>query len=255
MRLSRLAAGLSAALLPHWPTTLRRSRTSFKKPKRSRRSPNERTDDPVREDPGRSQLARRAGRLADRRRPAARDPRARSLPRERGRHWARARQAASRRSRAIGGVRTGQRHDAVDSPADGAQIIVPYNLRYIATQADTIVTIAQKFTGEKEKAWVLDQYNHMKGQPVRRGDVVLIPLTNLPLTEAGKGRDRSGRTPRCAAKRRGRHATRSARSKPRCRCCSETFAAGAMSTPSRARGKLLALGELTRPQLASCTVR
>jgi len=72
------------------------------------------------------------------------------------------------------------------APTEGAEIIVPYNLRYIAMTSDTIVTIAQKFTGEKTKAYMLDRYNHLSGQPVRRGDVILIPLTNLPLTEAGK---------------------------------------------------------------------
>src|SRR5258708_20984421 len=67
------------------------------------------------------------------------------------------------------------------APAEGAEIIVPYNLRYIATQPDTIVTITQKFTNEKEKAWVYDQYNHLKGQPVHRADVAFTPLPNLPL--------------------------------------------------------------------------
>jgi hypothetical protein len=71
-------------------------------------------------------------------------------------------------------------------PAEGAEIVVPYNLRYIAAATDNIVTIAQKFTGEKNKAYMLDRYNHLQGQPVRRADVILIPLTNLPLTDAGK---------------------------------------------------------------------
>jgi hypothetical protein len=72
------------------------------------------------------------------------------------------------------------------APAEGAEIVVPYNLRYIAASTDNIVTIAQKFTGEKNKAYMLDRYNHLQGQPVRRADVILIPLTNLPLTDAGK---------------------------------------------------------------------
>jgi LysM repeat protein len=72
-------------------------------------------------------------------------------------------------------------------PAEGAEIVVPYNLRYLAAQNDTIVSIHVKFiNAEKEKAWLLDQYNHLKGQPVHRGDVILIPLSSLPLTEAGK---------------------------------------------------------------------
>jgi hypothetical protein len=72
------------------------------------------------------------------------------------------------------------------APAEGAEIVVPYNLRYIASSTDNIVTIAQKFTGEKNKAYMLDRYNHLQGQPVHRADVILIPLTNLPLTDAGK---------------------------------------------------------------------
>jgi nucleoid-associated protein YgaU len=72
------------------------------------------------------------------------------------------------------------------APAEGAEIIVPYNLRYLVAQNDTIVTLAQKFFGEKSKNWILDQYNHLKGQPIRRGDALLIPLVKLPLTTAGR---------------------------------------------------------------------
>ncbi len=71
-------------------------------------------------------------------------------------------------------------------PADGAEIVIPYNLRVVASGSDTIVTIAYKYMGDMNKAWVLDHYNGFKGKRVRRGDVVLVPLTDLPLTEVGK---------------------------------------------------------------------
>ncbi len=71
-------------------------------------------------------------------------------------------------------------------PADGAEIVVPYNLKVVATGTDTVVTIAYKYMGNMNKAWVLVHYNGFKGQHLHRGDLVLVPLTDLPLTLEGK---------------------------------------------------------------------
>jgi len=135
------------------------------------------------------------------------------------------------------------------APAEGAEIIVPYNLRYIATQADTIVTITQKFTGEKEKAWIYDQYNHLKGQPVRRGDVVLIPLTNLPLTEAGKAEaaaaDASSRSQSAGLAREAQRKVEAEMP-----LLLGDVRGGRYVDAITRGGRMLALGDLTRPQLA-----
>ena len=72
------------------------------------------------------------------------------------------------------------------APADGQELIVPYNLRVVAGQYDSLLTIAYRFLGHRDKAWTLDRYNHLKGEAIRRGDVVLVPLTELPLTPRGK---------------------------------------------------------------------
>jgi hypothetical protein len=71
-------------------------------------------------------------------------------------------------------------------PDDAAQIVVPYNLTLIVGPNENIVSIAFKFMGNTEKAWVLDYYNGFKGRRLLRGDVVLVPLTDLELTEEGK---------------------------------------------------------------------
>jgi LysM repeat protein len=135
------------------------------------------------------------------------------------------------------------------APAEGAEIIVPYNLRYIATQADTIVTITQKFTGEKDKAWIFDQYNHMKGQPVRRGDVILVPLTNLPLTEAGKAEaSASDASSRSQAAGLARDAQRKVESEMPV-LLGDIRGGRYVDAVTRA-GRLLGLGDLTKPQLA-----
>lgn len=71
-------------------------------------------------------------------------------------------------------------------PQDGLEIIVPYHLRYVAEPGDTTLTVAYRFLGERDKAWMLDRYNRLKGKALRRGTVLLIPLTELPLTPEGK---------------------------------------------------------------------
>jgi hypothetical protein len=40
--------------------------------------------------------------------------------------------------------------------------------------------------GNMNKAWVLDHYNGFKGRALQRGDVVLVPLTDLGLSEGGR---------------------------------------------------------------------
>lgn len=71
-------------------------------------------------------------------------------------------------------------------PDEGAEIIVPYNLRIIAGPNDNLLTLAYRYFGDMNKAWVLDRYNDLKGRKIETGDVILIPLKDLPLTEAGK---------------------------------------------------------------------
>jgi len=72
------------------------------------------------------------------------------------------------------------------APEDGADVLIPYNLRFIVGQRDTVPAVAKRFFADRESAWMLDRYNGVDGKLLQRGDVVLVPLTDLPLTEAGK---------------------------------------------------------------------
>ncbi len=72
------------------------------------------------------------------------------------------------------------------TPSDGLEILVPYNLRVISGPPDSIVTIAYRYMGDMNKAWILDHYNGLKGRRLQPGDAVLVPLTDLPLTKQGK---------------------------------------------------------------------
>src|SRR6478736_3011867 len=73
------------------------------------------------------------------------------------------------------------------TPQEGAELIVPYNLRVLVQGSnETVVTIAFKYYGDMNKAWVLDRYNGFNGHKIQPHDVVLVPLAELPLTELGK---------------------------------------------------------------------
>ncbi len=71
-------------------------------------------------------------------------------------------------------------------PEVGAEIVIPYNLRVVAREDDTIVGLAYRYLGDRKAAWMLDQYNERKGKPLAHGDVVLLPLVDVQLTEAGR---------------------------------------------------------------------
>jgi hypothetical protein len=71
-------------------------------------------------------------------------------------------------------------------PELDSEITVPYNLRVVATGDETIVGLAYRFLGDRKLAWQLDQYNARGGRRLERGEVVLLPLTDVELTEQGK---------------------------------------------------------------------
>jgi LysM repeat protein len=72
-------------------------------------------------------------------------------------------------------------------PAAAQEIEVPAVIAVIAAEGDTMTQLAQRYLGDINKAWVLDGYNARKGeQRLLRGDVVLVPLLDIALTEEGK---------------------------------------------------------------------
>ncbi len=71
-------------------------------------------------------------------------------------------------------------------PPIDAEIIVPYNLRFVTTGNETIVGLAYRFLGDRKKAWALDQYNGREGRRLTRGEVVLIPIVDIALTDKGR---------------------------------------------------------------------
>jgi LysM repeat protein len=82
-------------------------------------------------------------------------------------------------------------------PVEGQEIEIPPVVAYIAGEGETVNSIAQRFWGDPNRGWELDPYNRREGVFVKRGEVVLIPLPHLKLTDAGKSEARA------AAERQG----------------------------------------------------
>ena len=72
------------------------------------------------------------------------------------------------------------------SPEVSREIVIPYNLRFVASVGDTTQTVAYRFLERRDEAWVIASYNRLDRARLRQGEIVLVPLTDLVLTDAGK---------------------------------------------------------------------
>jgi LysM repeat protein len=75
------------------------------------------------------------------------------------------------------------------SPPDaGAELIVPYPLRHVATQSDTLRKLAKTYFDTVSAMNTIRRFNPDAKSRVVRGEIVLVPLTDLVLGEQGKKR-------------------------------------------------------------------
>jgi LysM domain len=71
-------------------------------------------------------------------------------------------------------------------PEVGREIVLPYNLRLVASRGDSTQSVAYRFLERRDDAWVIASYNRLDRARLRQGEVVLVPLTELELTDAGR---------------------------------------------------------------------
>lgn len=76
-------------------------------------------------------------------------------------------------------------------PVEGQEIEAPAVVTYIAGDGETINSITQKFWGDPNRGWELNRYNQREALTVHRGEVVLVPVPGLKLTEAGRSEARA----------------------------------------------------------------
>lgn len=79
-------------------------------------------------------------------------------------------------------------NDAVPwiAPSPEQEVKIPYVLTHIAAEGETTTRLANRYLGDANKGWTLDAFNGRKQWKLVRGDVVLVPLSSVDLTETGK---------------------------------------------------------------------
>jgi LysM repeat protein len=77
---------------------------------------------------------------------------------------------------------------AGDQPDVGAELVVPYPLRHVAGQNETLRRVAQIYYGADTGPNVRDlrRFNNMRSIRLSRGQVVLVPMKDLVLSEEGR---------------------------------------------------------------------
>ncbi|MBX3234239.1 MAG: LysM peptidoglycan-binding domain-containing protein [Labilithrix sp.] len=138
-------------------------------------------------------------------------------------------------------------------PVEHREIIVPAVVAHLAGENETLTAISQRYYGDPNKSWTIAIYNggdEKNPKKIARGDVVLVPLADISLTEEGK------KAARAAAERtRTEGGGKPYQAQKQAEADIPPLLADIRSgryVDAVAKGnKLLGSGELTRPQLAT----
>lgn len=71
-------------------------------------------------------------------------------------------------------------------PPEGAELLIPYPLRHVADQRDTLNHVAQEYYGDTAAARTLRRFNGLRSIRLTRGQVILVPLADLVLSAEGQ---------------------------------------------------------------------
>jgi LysM repeat protein len=136
-------------------------------------------------------------------------------------------------------------------PVASQEIEIPAVVSHIAAEGETVPGLALRYVGDMNKAWELDMYNNRKGdQKLLRGDVILVPLLDLALTEEGK-KEARGAAERTRTEGGGQAYEAQRRAEADIPPLLADVRAGRYVDAVAKGNRLLGYGELTKPQLAS----
>lgn len=71
-------------------------------------------------------------------------------------------------------------------PAEGREIVLPAVVVHVAAEGEMIGDLAKRYWSDVKRAWEINSYNFRKDEALKVGEVLLIPITDLTLTERGR---------------------------------------------------------------------
>ena len=72
------------------------------------------------------------------------------------------------------------------APTEGTEVRVPFVMTVIASGGDKTTDLALRYLGDRDRTWQIHAYNGIENSELVRGQVVLIPLVDIQLTDAGR---------------------------------------------------------------------
>ena len=72
-------------------------------------------------------------------------------------------------------------------PVVGLEVEIPAIVAHIATEGDSSASLAGRYWGDANRGWEINAFNGRREAPMRRGEIVLVWLQGLELSDAGKG--------------------------------------------------------------------
>lgn len=78
-------------------------------------------------------------------------------------------------------------NDAVPwvQPESGLEIEIPAVVAHIVSEGDSSTSLASRYWGDGNRGWELNSFNARREVPMHRGEIILVPLPQLRLTDAG----------------------------------------------------------------------
>jgi LysM repeat protein len=135
------------------------------------------------------------------------------------------------------------------SPEAGLQIEVPPVVAHIVSEGDTSTTLAARYWGDGNRGWELNAFNGRAEVTMHRGEIILVPLTELVLTEAGLAEARASLVLACSEVDVGGLLTQRRADSELPAVVADVREGRYVETVARAN-RVLGSGQLTRPQLA-----
>jgi nucleoid-associated protein YgaU len=73
-----------------------------------------------------------------------------------------------------------------EQPDPGAELLVPYPVRHVASQSDTLRKLSKTYYGSQKQEKTIRRFNQLKHAWIGRGQLLLMPIEDLVLSEKGK---------------------------------------------------------------------